>query len=95
MMDWWSLAASALWILGLAVGLAAASFAYWAATPRQETGLESPSSRYVRAALDGAGVLFGIGWGLGAGETWERLIWLVLAGMLAIQLWWDMRSREA
>lgn len=95
MIDGWSLAVSALWILGLALGLAAASFAYWLPSSRKSTGLESHAPRNLRAFLAGAGVLFSIGWGLSTGETWERLVWCLLAVLLAIQMWWDWRGCKA
>ena len=57
MIDGWSLAVSALWILGLALGLAAASFAYWLPSSRKATGLESHATRNVRALIAAAGLV--------------------------------------
>jgi hypothetical protein len=92
MIDWWSLAASAIWILGLALGLAAVSFAYWQAASRKAPGLKVHDTRTLRALLAGAGVLFSIGWGASSSETWERLAWCLLGVLLAIRLWRDWRD---
>lgn len=92
MIDVWGVVASSLWILGLALGLATASFAYWAASIRKVAGLDSMCSRNVRISLDGAGVLFTVGWSASAGGNWERLIWGLLAVFMAIQLWWDWKG---
>jgi hypothetical protein len=95
MIDGWSLAASALWILGLALALATASFACWLPASRKTPGSKIHDTRSVRALLAGAGVLFSIGWGAGSSEPWERLVWCTLGVLLAIQLWREWGSRSA
>jgi hypothetical protein len=95
MIDWWSLAASALWILGLALGLAAASLAYWKRASQTAAGLPSRTSRYLHIAFDGGGVLFSFGLAASSSEAWESLIWRLLGILLTIQLWRDWRSRGA
>jgi hypothetical protein len=95
MIDWWSLMASALWILGLSWGLAAAGFAYWTTSSQQDTGSRTRTSRHVRMALDRAGVLFGIGWAASSSEIWERLVWCLVTALLAIDIWRDWRGAKA
>jgi hypothetical protein len=91
MIDGWNLAASALWILGLALGLAAVSVAYWQRSVEKGNPAGAPARWHVQAALDGAGVLFTVGWAASSTETWERLLWCLLAVLLAVQFWWDCR----
>jgi hypothetical protein len=93
MIDAGSLAVSALWILGLGLGLASASFVYWLPSSRRAAASEPQTSRHVRVALGGAGVLFSIGWGASSSEIWERLVLSLLAVVLAIQLWREWKGR--
>jgi len=70
MIDFLSLAANALWILGLALILAALSWAYWIAAQ------ENVRFRVARA-LDG-------GLAATARTGWEHVLWGVLAGVWAL-----------
>ncbi len=78
---WWTIAANAFWILGLAVTLAALSYHYGTATAmkrpfRQQ--LHSPS--FQKAAWIGLGLVC-----LGSGSVrpcgWQMIAWFVLAGL--------------
>jgi hypothetical protein len=93
MIDWWGLAASSLWILGLALGLATASVAYWLTAGPDAPGLKAHESRNLRTLLAGAEVLFSIGWGASSSGTWERLVFCLLGVLLAVRLWRDWSSR--
>jgi hypothetical protein len=95
MIDWLGLAASSLWVLGLALGLAAASFACWTSSGQKGAGPPSRTSWRVRAAFDVAGVLFSVGWAASSVEAWERLGWGLMGIALAIQSRRDWRSRGA
>jgi len=87
MIDFRSVAANALWILGLALILAALSWARWIAVRenvRFRVALRYPG---VARALDGGLMLFCAGLAATARIGWERVLWGVLAvGFLVIAL---------
>jgi len=79
MIDFRSVAANALWILGLALILAALSWAYWVAARenvRFRVALNRPG---VARALDIGLMLFCAGLAATARTGWERALWGVLA----------------
>lgn len=97
MINWWGLAHNALWIIGLAVGLAVVSVAgHEAQRGNQrlrdklaEAGFQSTAS--VGLALFCAGLLFS------AQSWWERGLWGVLALLFAAQAawpWWQARAER-
>ncbi len=79
MIDWWLVFTSALWILGLAIVLAAFSYYDWLAREtgrrRREVFWQSAWPAWLDAGL----ILVCAGLGLGAHPWWERLLWLALA----------------
>lgn len=95
MIDIWSIAANALWILGLAFFLAALSWANWAAARERipfRSGLGRPG---VRRAVDGGLVLFCAGLAATGRTGWERALWGVLAaGFGALAVWEERTGRR-
>lgn len=80
MIDWVSLALNALWIVGLAVILAAFSYHDWLAreTARRRREVMAQPSWTLPFS---AGLLLtcvGVGYGLG-GRWWEKATWTILA----------------
>ena len=96
MIDWYGVAVSALWILGLAVLLAALSIAYWSdggQSKRVRQVLGEPTFRLVTAI---GIVLFALGMFLVAEVWWEKGGWLaviVLAFWESVVTWLAMRAR--
>jgi hypothetical protein len=98
MIDWYGVFRNALWIAGLAVILAAVSYADW------RRGFQSPKGR-MRAALGRPGflaafsigmVLFCTGLALSSNAWWEIAAWALLGLLFAWQgvvAWW--RSRHS
>ena len=79
MIDFRSVAANALWILGLALILAALSWVYWVAARenvRFRVALNRPG---VARGLDIGLMLFCAGLAATARTGWERALWGVLA----------------
>ena len=86
MIDWYNLAANALWILALALALATLSFARW------QAGTEGVKLKAVlnRAAwgnsLNLAGTIFCAGLALTTDVWWEQLLWAVLGVLFVLQV---------
>ena len=86
MIDWWGVFYNALWILGLAVALAALSMATFRATQageRLRAGLAAPA---FQVPLSAGLALFCLGMLLAGRSWWERLLWAALALLLAVIL---------
>ncbi len=86
MIDWINITANTLWLLGLALGLAALSHAAWAA--RLQGG---PLRQHLRqpgyqGLFSLAGVLFCLGLTATAAAAWERAVWALLGLAFAAQL---------
>jgi len=84
MIDFLSLAANALWILGLALILAALSWAYWVAAQENVRFRVALSRPGVARALDGGLMLFCAGLAATARTGWEQVVWGVLAVVWAL-----------
>lgn len=82
--DWGGLAANALWILGLTIGLATWSLGYCTA---QRTGVAPWDQPAYRLALWSGAVLFSSGLAATGHRWWERAGWGALAVMGIFQLW--------
>jgi len=92
MIDWIGVATNSLWIMGLAVCLAALSFAdYDAHHTGRKLRQVLASSGYSLALWSGL-ALFCAGVALSGGRWWERGLWGVLALMAAVEVW---RARRA
>jgi hypothetical protein len=85
--DIWGVIANSLWILGLAVLLAALSWARWVAHTEQNrlrTVLKRPS---IQIALDVGLFLFCAGLATTGRAWWERILWGLLAAAWVVQVW--------
>ena len=87
MIDWYSAGFGALWILGLGFVTATLSFANYLASQQKQRFrqvIEKPACRI----MIGLGlVFFCLGWVGGDSALWERLVWVVLALIFALQTW--------
>ena len=83
--------AGTLWITGLAVVLAALSWANWEAKTggeRLRAALERPA---IRRAIDGGLALFCVGLAVGAEQWWERALWGLLGAVWVALMAWPSR----
>jgi hypothetical protein len=87
MIDWVSVGFGGLWILGLGLLTAALSFANYSANQpkrRLRQVLDIPACRIM---IDLGLVFFCLGWAGGVSVVWERLLWAVLALIIAVHAW--------
>jgi len=84
MMDFRSVVANTLWILGLALILAALSWARWVAARENVRFRVALSRPGVARALDGGLMLFCAGLAATARTGWEQVLWGVMAGVWAL-----------
>ncbi len=86
MIDWYNLFANALWILALALALAALSFARWSARMEGEK-LKTILNRAAWGnSLNLAGTIFCAGLALTTEVWWERLLWAILGVLFLVQV---------
>lgn len=93
MIDVWGVVANSLWILGLAVLLAALSWANWAASVKKvrfRTALTRPG---VQRALNLGLFLFCAGLAATGRAWWERVLWGLLAVAWVVQAWLAGRGK--
>lgn len=83
MIDWFGVASAALWILGLAILLAAVSIAR-SFDGRLRATRQVLTEPGFRAAIIAGMILFALGMSLSAGSWWERIGWFVV---VALTLW--------
>lgn len=87
MIDVFSLAANALWILGLAVLLAVLSWARWEAQ-RERVRLRHALARPpIQLGLDLGLLLFCVGLAATGRTWWERVLWSLLAVGWTVHAW--------
>ncbi len=95
MIDFWNLFTHSLWIVGAAIVVASWSWLDWRSAARG-TGIRGTLAR----ALWSPGMALGLalaclGAGLGVAPGWQRVAWLLLAGVLALYSGWALvRGRE-
>jgi hypothetical protein len=85
--DIWGVAANSLWVLGLAILLAALSWARWIAQTegkRLRAVLKRPSTQ---VALDVGLFVFCVGLAATGRTWWERGLWGLLAAAWVVQAW--------
>lgn len=95
MIDWFNLAANALWVLGCAVVLAALSYASWEASRDQERMSARLKRPPARAALSIGGMLVFLGLAAVESDLLPRVFYIVLAVLsiiLALSALWTMRK---
>ena len=95
MIDWWGVFRNSLWISGLAVILAALSYADWWAKERKIRFREALSAPSLRGALSAGLFLFCVGLSLCSSRWWERGLWVAFALWFAFDAMTYLgRSRE-
>ena len=95
LIDWPALARNALWILGLAIVLAALSYTSWLAAAR---GVRLPRALGwpVFGVPSSAGLaLFAASLAWGSTRPWERILWIILGLAFLAQVWLAWRSARA
>lgn len=95
MIDWFNLAANALWILGLALALGTFSYASWEASLHDEKLRQRLGHPAIQAAFDLAGVMFCAGLAATSDRVWETALWAVLGFLFLIQALAALRERSA
>ena len=78
MIDWYHLAANALWILALAIALATISYASWVAGSKHQKLGDTIALPGYQISLDMAGILFSLGLAGTSERWWEVLLWLLI-----------------
>ena len=95
LIDWPALARNALWILGLAIVLAALSYTSWLATSRG-VRLSRALGWPAFSMPSSAGLLlFSASLAWGAIRPWERILWIILCLAFLAQVGLDWRSVRA
>ena len=95
MIDWFNLAANALWILGCALALGTFSYASFQASLRGEklrTYLGRPA---MQATIDLAGALFCAGLAATSKPAWQMALWAVLGVLFLVQMVFSLRHKTA
>ncbi len=92
MIDWTMLGINALWIVGLAVALAAVSYTSWEAWSTHESFRSRLGRPPSRAVLALAGALICLGRAGASSEYWLAGIWLVLAALFLWQIWVSLHT---
>lgn len=85
MINWYSLAANSMWVLGLALALAAIGHASWQAAQHHEkfrTRLKLSGYQFL---IDLAAMLFCLGMAATSRRAWEIILWLGLAVLFIAQ----------
>lgn len=85
MIDGWGLFRNALWIVGLAIGLAAWSIARWRALRQGIRTRQVLSNSFFVVPFCAGMALFGLGLALGSRRWWETAAWAVLAVLFVWQ----------
>jgi len=86
MINWYNLAANSLWIFALALALATISFARWKTRSTEAKLRETLNLPGWQTPLNIAGVMFCGGLSATSDVTWERVLWLILAGLFVVQV---------
>jgi hypothetical protein len=94
MLNWAMVGANALWIVGLAVGLATLSYASWEAWATHETFRQRLGRPASQGALALSGFLFCLGLAATSPAVWQTAIWLVLAVLFLWQAWSSLQNRK-
>ena len=87
MIDIWGILANGLWILGLAVLLAALSWAHWAASTGRVRFRAVLCWPWLRRVVSLGLVLFCLGLMMTGRTWWERALWVALTVAWMAQAW--------
>jgi multisubunit Na+/H+ antiporter MnhB subunit len=85
--DWAGLASNALWVVGAAIILAALSFSYYEAQRQGERLRVHLQAPRFQTWLSLGLFLICLGLALLGPRWWERVVWGLLCGLSAWQLW--------
>jgi hypothetical protein len=86
MIDWFGLLSNSLWVLGLAIALAAFSYISWQASTQNERTLSLLKTPGSLTAFSIAGLLFCAGLAATSDAILEIVIWGVLVVLFLIQI---------
>lgn len=89
----WGVLANSLWIVGLAVLLAALSWAHWVASTEKVRFRVVLGRLWARRMMGLGLVLFCAGLAATGRTWWERVLWALLAVGWAVQAWLPRRRR--
>ena len=84
MIDWFNLAANALWILSLAILLALVSYAGWQAAVQHEKLRAQLGRPVYQRFFDWIGVLFCLGMAGTSHVVWEIVLWGLLGVLFVV-----------
>ncbi len=93
MFVWIMVGSNALWILGLAIALAAFSFASWQSWASHASFRKTLGRASFQGILSIAGLLFCLGLAATTPVLWQAAIWLVLAALFLYQAFTALRRR--
>ncbi|MBC7226453.1 MAG: hypothetical protein H5T61_04390 [Thermoflexales bacterium] len=91
MIDLGSVAANALWVLGLALILAALSWANWRTHREPIRFREALRQPVSQRALNTGLALFAVGLAMTEHRLWAQVLWGLLAVLALLQAWWPRR----
>jgi len=97
MIDGWGLLRHALWIVGLAIGLAAWSIARWRAHQQGVRTCQVLGNSLFVVPFCAGMALFSLGLTLGSRRGWETAAWAVLTVLFVLQgahSWRASRQRD-
>jgi hypothetical protein len=82
MIDWFNLAANALWILACAIVLATFSHAGWTASLQHEKLRKILALPHYQTSINLAGIIFCLGLAGTSQKLWESVSWLILMELI-------------
>jgi len=85
MIDWPMVGRNALWITGLAIALAAASYNDWWRSLHGESWRHTWNTPRFLAPFNGGLALFSVGLALSSGRWWEIALWAALSLAFVVQ----------
>jgi hypothetical protein len=94
MIDWFNLAANALWIFGLAIALAVISHASWQASMYHEKLRSRLAQPGYQIYITLAAVLFCLGMAATSRQVWEIILWGGLAVLFIAQALFEKFARK-
>lgn len=93
MIDWYNLAANALWIIGCAIGLATLSYASFEAALTKDKFTARLKRPGMQIALNLAGMLFSLGLAATDDRLLVKALWVVFAALFLYQMAAAIRLR--
>ncbi len=93
--DWLNVFYNAIWIIGLAVILAAFSINDWLAHTNGVKLRQQLGTSAFQTPLTGGLILVSVSLALLADVWWERALWGVFAVLFAAQWWFDQKHADA